>query len=61
MKVGDLVGNTVTLETGIIVNIKKSDFGHRKLDLVRVWYFSLEGRRFETRSKNLVVISERKD
>ena len=58
MKVGDLVGNTVTLETGIIVNIKKSDFGHRKLDLVRVWYFSLGGRHLETRSKNLVVINE---
>ena len=56
MKVGDLVGNTVTLQTGIIVNIKKSNFGHRKLDLIR--YFSLEGRHFETRSKNLVVISE---
>ena len=59
MKVGDLVGNTVTLETGIIVNIKKSNFEHRKLDLVRVWYFSSEGRRFETRSKNLVVISKK--
>ena len=60
MKVVDLVGNTVTLETGIVVNIKKSDFGHRKLDLVRVWYFSSEGRRFETRSKNLVVISKKR-
>ena len=56
MKVGDLVGNRVTAQTGVIVNIKKSGFGHDKLDLVRC--FSLEGRYFETRSKHLVIINE---
>ena len=56
MKVGDLVENRFTGLKGLVVNIKKSSFGHRKLDLVR--YFSLEGRHFETSSKYLEVISE---
>jgi len=56
MKVGDMVAHKSTGQTGVIVNIKKSSFGHRKLDLVRC--FALKGYHFETRPKYLEVISE---
>ena len=56
MKVGDLVENRFTGLKGLVVNIKKSGFRHRKLDLVRC--FGLKGYHFETRSKYLEVISE---
>jgi ribosomal protein S4E len=56
VKVGDLVEKKSTGQAGVIVNIKKAGFRHRKLDLVRC--FSLEGRHFEARSNNLEVISE---